>query len=153
MKTEIQKIRRLLERTFEKGAWHGPSVKETIEGITQDQSLHRLQNTHSIIELVTHMTAWRTYVTKRLLGNEKYEVSDEMNFPEAADWKRAVEDLNNSQQQLLNALDSFPEDKLSGLVTHPDAKFTFYTLLHGVIHHDIYHAGQIKLITKSFINK
>jgi uncharacterized damage-inducible protein DinB len=150
MKTEIQKIRRLLERTFEKGAWHGPSVRETIEGVTQEQSSHRFQNTHSIIELVTHMTAWRTYVTKRLLGEEHYEMTDEMNFPTEKSWKRALKDLDVSQQLLLKTLDSFPEEKLSELVTHPGAKFTFYTLLHGIIHHDVYHAGQIKLITKSF---
>jgi uncharacterized damage-inducible protein DinB len=150
MKTEIQKIRRLLERTFEKGAWHGPSVKETIEGVTEEQSLFRFQNTHSIIELVTHMTAWRIYVTKRLMGDAQYDVTDEMNFPVSKDWKKAVDDLHESQQVLLKALDSFPEEKLSELVTHPSAKLTFYTLLHGIIHHDVYHAGQIKLITKSF---
>jgi uncharacterized damage-inducible protein DinB len=149
LKTEKEKIRRLLERTFEKDAWHGPSVKEAIKGVTQEQSLHHFPNTHSIIELVTHMTAWRIYVKKRLQGDGDYEISDEMNFPKTKDWKKAVEDLNNSQQQLLKALDSFSEEKLSDLVSHPSAKFTFYTLLHGIIHHDVYHVGQIKLIAKS----
>lgn len=149
MKTEKEKIRRLLERTFEKGAWHGPSVKEAIAGISQEQSHHRFLNTHSIIELVTHMTAWRTYVTKRLLGDSVYEVSDEMNFPKSSDWKKAVDDLNKSQEELLKALDSFPEERFAELVPHPSAKLTFYTLLHGIIHHDLYHTGQIKLIGKS----
>jgi uncharacterized damage-inducible protein DinB len=150
VKTEKEKIRRLLERTFEKNAWHGPSVKETLKGVTKDQADHRFPNTHTIIELVTHMTAWRVYVTKRLQGNDTYEVSDELNFPTSTNWKKAIHDLEESQKDLLTALDAFPEEKLNDLVAHPEAKFTFYTLLHGIIHHDVYHAGQIKLITKSF---
>jgi uncharacterized damage-inducible protein DinB len=150
LKTEKEKIRRLLERTFEKGAWHGPSLKETIADVTQEKSGQHFPNTHSIIDLVTHMTAWRIYVTKRLEGDKDYEVTDEINFPQSSDWKKAVEELNKSQAQLLKALDSFPEERLSELVTHPSAKFTFYTLLHGIIHHDVYHSGQIKLITRSF---
>lgn len=149
MRTEKEKIRRLLERTFEKHAWHGPSLKETIEGVTQEQSLTRLPNTHSIIELITHITAWRTYVTKRLQGDGRYEVSDEMNFPKETNWDKSVDALYESQAKLLQAIDAFPEEKLNDLVPHPSAKFTYYTLLHGIIHHDTYHAGQIKLITKS----
>jgi uncharacterized damage-inducible protein DinB len=149
LKSEIEKIHRLLDRTFEKNAWHGPSVKEAIAGVTQEQSHHHFPNTHSIIELVTHMTAWRIYVTKRLQGDNDYEVSDEMNFPKTKDWKKAVDGLIKSQQALLKALDSFPEERLSELVSHPSAKFTFYTLLHGIINHDVYHAGQIKMIATS----
>lgn len=150
MKTEKDKIKRLLERTFEKHAWHGPSLKETIEGVTQEQAMKRYPNTNSIIELITHITSWRVYVAKRLQGDASYEVSDEMNFPKETDWKKAVEALDESQAQLLKALDAFPEEKLSELSPHPKAKYTYYTLLHGIIHHDTYHAGQIKLITKSF---
>jgi uncharacterized damage-inducible protein DinB len=150
LKTEKEKIRRLLERTFEKHAWHGPSLKETIEGVTQEQSLVRYPNTHSIIELVAHITSWRVYVAKRLEGDGNYEVSDELNFPKETNWQKAVDALNESQARLLKALDAFPEEKLNELSPHPSAKYTYYTLLHGIIHHDTYHAGQIKLIAKSF---
>lgn len=30
----------------------------------------------------------------------------------------------------------------------PKSEYTFYTMLHGVIHHDIYHSGQIVLLKK-----
>ena len=150
MPTEIENITSLLTRTFEKNAWHGPSVKETLQGITAEQAQIRIQNTHSIIELVTHMVSWRTFVIKKLEGDEHYEVNDGRNFPAATDWLKSLADLNESQSRLLAALRNFPLAKLFESVPHSTYQYTFYTLIHGIIHHDLYHIGQIALIKKTF---
>lgn len=149
MKTETQKIVSLLKRTFEKGAWHGPSVKEVLQSITADDARSKLSNSHSIIELVAHMTAWRNFVTRKLEGDQDYKVTEELNFPAATEWLKVIEDLEESQGKLLAAVEQFPVEKLSELVPHSTHQYTFYTLLHGIIHHDLYHAGQIKLIQKA----
>ena len=148
VKTETQKLVSLLKRSFDKGAWHGPSVKETLATITPETSSKRLPNTHSIIELVLHMTTWRNFVIHKLEGKD-YQVNDEMNFPKSTDWSKAVQNLEESQNKLLALVEKFPIEKLSELVPHPNAKYTFYTMLHGIIHHDLYHAGQIILISKA----
>src|SRR5688572_4099256 len=101
MKTEIQKLTSLLQRTFEKYAWHGPSVMETLQNITQDIANNRLNNTHSIIELVAHMTAWRDFVISRLEGNNDFKVTDELNFPVVKDWTQVFTALQQSQTKLL----------------------------------------------------
>ena len=31
----------------------------------------------------------------------------------------------------------------------PGREFTFYVLLHGVVHHNLYHAGQIAILKKA----
>src|SRR5688500_16080812 len=98
MPTEIEKITKLLHRSFERRAWHGPTVKESIQDITQETSSKRLPHTHSIIELVGHLTTWRNYVVKKLNGEIEYNVADEMNFPAITDWSQAVADLEKSQQ-------------------------------------------------------
>jgi uncharacterized damage-inducible protein DinB len=152
MKTEIEKITSLLKRTFERGAWHGPSVKEVLKDIDNDLALKRINNTHSIIELVAHMTSWRRYVINRLQGNNSFVVSDEMNFPKREDWSAVVAELEESQQQLLALVEKFPVYKLSELVPVSEQNYTYYTLLNGIIHHDVYHAGQIMLIRKAFGN-
>lgn len=149
MNTEIEKIARLLERSFEKGAWHGLAVKEALSDVTQEISLRRLPNTLSIIELVAHMTTWRNYVTKKLTGDTEYRVSAEMNFPSFTDWVRANKELEESQQNLMAAVLKFPNEKLSDLVQGVNHKYTYYTMLHGIIHHDLYHTGQIILIKKA----
>ncbi len=107
MDDEIQNIRDLLQRTFEKNAWHGPAVKEVLENITAEQSNSRLQGSHSIVELVAHMTAWRTFVVKKLEGDTEYKVSEEINFPVGVDWSAAKAELDRSQRRLLAAIKEF----------------------------------------------
>jgi uncharacterized damage-inducible protein DinB len=149
MKNEKQNIKMLLQRSFEKGAWHGPATKEALQPITQQTSGNRLPNTHSIIELATHMTAWRNFVLQKLSGNSDFEVSEEMNFPTTRDWTKAMADLEKSQLALLEAIEKFQEEKLTELVPGVSTHYTFYTLLHGIIHHDTYHTGQISMIHKA----
>lgn len=150
MKTETEKITSLLKRTFDRGAWHGPSVKEVLNGVDRDLAMKRLSNTHSIIELVAHMISWRRYVINRLQGNNSFVVSDEMNFPKREDWNNVLAELEESQQQLLELIEKFPVYKLSELVPVSEQNYTYYTLLNGIIHHDVYHAGQIMLIRRAF---
>jgi uncharacterized damage-inducible protein DinB len=146
---EINRIAETLRNTFEKNAWHGPSVKETLKDITAESSAKRLPNTHSIIELVAHMTAWRIFTILKLKGDTSYKVTGELNFPIGMDWKTAIGKLEESQQQMLEALALFPAERLTQVVPHEGYKYTFFTLLHGIIHHDLYHTGQIALIKKA----
>jgi len=106
----------------------------------------RISNSHSISELVAHMTTWRNFVTKRLNGDSLYEVSDAENFPLVLDWEQTLRELKESQLNLLAALKAFPESKL--FTTVPTRKYDFYTMLHGIAQHDIYHTGQITLLKK-----
>jgi uncharacterized damage-inducible protein DinB len=149
MATEIQDLISLLTKTFEKGAWHGPCVKETLDKISPEESLSRLPDTHSIIELVAHMTSWKIYVSKKLRGDADYKVRDEMNFPQPTGWSGTVRALDESQQQLLDSLQSFPPRKLQEQVPWTEEPLTYYALVHGIIHHDLYHTGQIVLIKKA----
>jgi uncharacterized damage-inducible protein DinB len=150
MKTETEKIITLLKRTYEAGAWHGPSVKEALNGIDGEIAKKKLPNTHCIIELVGHVIAWRQYVLERLAGNNSFVVSDEMNFPKREDWETLLNELDESQKELLDAVQKFPVYKLAELVPLSEQNYTYYTLLNGIIHHDLYHAGQIMLIRRTF---
>jgi uncharacterized damage-inducible protein DinB len=149
MKTEIQKISSLLNRTFNKGAWHGPSVTEVLQQVDESSAQKRLAGTHSIIELVAHMTSWRDFTISRLEGDNNFQVTDELNFPDEKSWNKALAALNESHRKLVAAVEKFPEEKLSELVPGVENKYTFYTLIHGIIHHDLYHIGQIILINKT----
>jgi uncharacterized damage-inducible protein DinB len=152
VKTEIEKIKRQLEKAFDGQPWYGTSVKGILKEV--DPSLvHKKIGPHSIIVLLLHMVAWRRYVTKKLSGDNDYKVTDAMNFPEPATtpkaWTDALNDLAQSQEELINAMSSFPSDKLDELVPAASHKYTWYTLLHGIVQHDIYHLGQIAIIRKA----
>jgi len=150
MKTEIQRIINALQHTYEKNAWHGPSVKEALADVTEKQSSNRMGDSHSIIELVAHMTAWRTFVTEKLKGNDAFELTDEQNFTNEKDWNKALINLEQSQVNLLKALSEISDEKLNEVV--PNRKFKFHVMLHGIIHHDLYHTGQIVLLKKATPN-
>ena len=149
MEPETKRILSLLNTIFEKNAWHGPAVKEVLNQIQEKEAFRRLAQTHSIIELVAHMTAWRRYVTEKLKCNPGYPVTEEMNFPHPQNWKETVRELETSQHELMKALEDFPEEKLHTQVPGKTNPLTFYTLLHGAIQHDLYHTAQIMLITKA----
>jgi uncharacterized damage-inducible protein DinB len=143
---ETSNLAKLLEKSFHGPAWHGPAVLEALENLSVQGASRKIPDTHSIIELVAHMTTWRKFVTKRLKGDNSYEVSDAENFPIEADWEDVLHNLKESQASLLAAIKTFPEDQLFKVV--PTRQYDFYTMLHGIIQHDIYHTGQIILLKK-----
>ncbi len=143
--TEIKKIAKLLKRSFDETPWYGPSVSEVLKDITPEMANHRLPDSHSIVELLQHMTTWRNFVTNQVNGNV-HEVSEEENFPKAISWKDAVAQLNQSQLALMQALNNFPEERLNEKV--PLREYRFHFMLYGIIQHDIYHLGQISLLKK-----
>ncbi len=149
MTMETQNIASLLQKAFVKNAWHGPSVLEVLNTITAEQSTTRIGTAHTIIELVSHMTAWRTFTTRKLEGDTDYKMTDALNFPSSGDWDQVVRELKESQEKLLQALERFPEEKLHEEVPHNTYHYTFYTMLHGIIQHDLYHLGQIVVLTKA----
>lgn len=150
MTFEIERITRLLEKTFDKQPWYGSSIMEILSGINPEITGLRQGNTHSIAELVLHMTSWRQFVIKRLQGDSDFEITDELNFPSATTWEEAINNLHASQKNLVAEIKKFPEDRLGNLVPSKRQKYTYYTLLHGIIQHDIYHLGQIALLKKAF---
>lgn len=144
---ETEKIRTLIQKAFAGPAWHGPAVMEALAEIAPETATYRTQaHTHSVAELVVHMTAWRNFVIRKLKG-EEFEMTEEFNFPAPGGWQHDLSALMTSQQELLQSLDNFPEGRLGEIV--PGRSYDYYTLLHGIIQHDIYHTGQIMLLKKS----
>jgi uncharacterized damage-inducible protein DinB len=144
---EIARIEKMLAGAYDGNAWHGPNVKSTLAKINAGDKDARIGNGHSIIELVGHMAAWRHFVAERLKGNAGFQVTDENNFPVIEKWETALQSLEETQKELLSAIKQCTEEKL--LEEVPTRKYNFYTLLHGIIQHDIYHIGQIVMIQKS----
>ncbi len=149
MNTEIKNLISLLQTTYYNGAWHGPSVKEVLDQVTEEKCKQKFSNSHSIIELVEHMSTWKNLVARRLLGDLAFKVSEEENFPKPTSWSNALRNLEHSQKNLILALENFPPEKLNEEVISTTTKHSYYKLIHGVIHHDLYHTGQIILILKN----
>ncbi|HEX9650513.1 MAG TPA: DinB family protein [Cyclobacteriaceae bacterium] len=149
MKDEFDRLVKLTGAVYDGEPWYGPSVKSILSDLTEDHRVLRTGESHSINELIFHMVAWRNMIAQTLEGNNEYVVSDEENFkPHANKYslKEATEALEMSQVLLLKALSTFDADKLQEKV--PGKKYSYYQLIQGIIHHDVYHAGQISLLKK-----
>ncbi|HRI78995.1 MAG TPA: DinB family protein [Cyclobacteriaceae bacterium] len=146
MTSETERIARLLEKTFDRQPWYGSSVMEILQKVSPEARATRTGKSHTIIELVLHMTSWRKFVIHRLRGDDAFQVSEDLNFPKAGAWEDAVAELKATQAELIAAIKSFPEERLGELVPSSSFKYTYYTLLHGIIQHDVYHIGQIAFI-------
>jgi uncharacterized damage-inducible protein DinB len=151
LKTERDRIVDQLERAFEGEAWHGPSVLEVLEGVTWKKALRKpIPKAHSIWELVLHMTAWEDVVRRRLLGQSP-DITDEEDWPKVTDpssakWTRALEALRAGHKRLRETAADIKDEALD---SSPTGKHSSrYTLLHGIIQHDLYHAGQIAILKK-----
>ena len=142
----IKNIYKLVERVYDGKSWHGPCIKEVLKDLDDTTAKKKLGNSHSILQLVLHMVAWRTFVTRRLLGDSTFELTDAQNFPQETNWASALGVLEKSQQELKKAIATLEANQLHEIVA--DRKYDFFILLHGIIHHDIYHIGQIQLIKK-----
>jgi uncharacterized damage-inducible protein DinB len=151
--SEITRILDQLDRAYSGEAWHGPSLLRLIEGVSaENASKHSIHGAHSIWELVNHIAAWNTIVQHEL-GGEVVEISAERDWPpvwEASDvaWKRSLETLAESRRRLRKAVEALHDDQLD---EKPVARSdnSRYLMLHGLVQHDLYHAGQIAVLKKA----
>jgi uncharacterized damage-inducible protein DinB len=131
---------------MEREAWHGPAVKEVLAGVTASTARARpIAGAHTIWELVLHITAWIRAGEIGLAG-EKVDLPDAEDWPAVTsqseeDWQAALRDMDETYQRLRSALSGTSDTKLDDTVTGRD--YSVYVLLHGVVQHCLYHAGQI----------
>jgi len=149
--SEIERIRDQLRRAFEGEAWHGPAVLEALAGVTAEQAVAKpLPSAHSIWEIVSHLAATYRLVLRRLRG-EPAVLSPAQDWPaveappETA-WKGAVDELKRRHQELDQDLAAVDDARLDQPVV--EGFSSLYVTLHGLIQHDLYHAGQIVLLRK-----
>jgi len=150
---EAENIADQLERAFEGDAWHGSSISEILADVSAERAAARpLPETHSIWEIVLHTTVWQRTVRERLQGRPIGSVPDEEDWPLVADtstaaWAEVVRDLR-AEYELLRAEALKRTDR--GLAeTTEGQRYTVYQMLHGVVQHILYHAGQIAILKKA----
>jgi uncharacterized damage-inducible protein DinB len=153
--SEAHRIADQLRRAFDGDAWHGDSVFEILNGVTATRAAARpIAGAHSIWELVLHIAAWDGAVLQRL-GGVAVELSGTENFPPVTDagaaaWSSALERVRRVHEELIAAVAALPDSRLDEMVPGKEgAHYTFYYMLHGVVQHGLYHAGQIALLKKA----
>lgn len=150
--TEVQRIIDQMDRAFAGNAWHGPPLMYLLDGVSADDAAARpIPNAHSIWEIVNHVAAWNMIVRRRAVG-ETVDVTPDLDWPPVeettdVDWRRAIEQLKDSRARLRTVVESISDEKLPEKVH--GQKYPLYGMLHGLVQHDLYHAGQIAVLKKA----
>jgi uncharacterized damage-inducible protein DinB len=150
--TETERIEDQLKRAFEGNAWHGPAVRELLKNVTAEQAAaHPVAGAHSIWEIALHIAAWEGVGRRRLAG-DRAQLPAEENWSPVTDtsdeaWDQAKAALEKGHHELRRAILRLDEARLDEPILAELS--SVYVTLHGVIQHDLYHAGQIAILKKA----
>src|SRR5277367_4957709 len=149
---EAARIADQLRRAFDGSAWHGPALFELLADIDAVTAAAKpLPNVHSIWELVLHIAVWDAAAIRRVRG-EKCQPTGAANFPptpmptEAA-WRKTMSETKRTHDRLVKTVAALPESRLR--TRCPGKRYDLYHLLHGVVQHELYYAGQVAILKKA----
>jgi uncharacterized damage-inducible protein DinB len=148
---ESSRIADQLRRSIHGEAWHGPSVMELLNDVDWRQAAAKpIAGAHSIWEIVLHIAAWADAAERRSRG-KTVELTPAEDWPPVTDaseesWRTSVRTLGLKQESLAGLAAALTDEQLEATAAGED--YSVYFLLHGVVQHNLYHAGQIALLKK-----
>lgn len=142
-----QLLLQILDEAYEKKTWHGPNLKQSLRGVSAPEALWRpAPRRHCIWELALHSAYWKYAVRRRLQGGPRgsfvLKGSNWFRSPAAASeaaWRRDRDLLEAEHRKLRAAVGELLDSKSAR---------RWLPSIYGVAFHDIYHAGQIRLLRR-----
>ena len=148
MKTD-RIILALLDEGFSRKTWHGPNLAQSLKGLSAQQAAWRpAPGRHNIWEVTLHSAYWKYAVRRRIEGGKRgsfalkgsnFFVRPEKGNATEKAWKADRELLVKEHQALRLAMQK--------VLRSPRAE-KILPMLYGIAFHDVYHAGQIRLLRR-----
>ena len=144
MLAEIQILLEGLDEAFDKKSWHGPNLRGSIRGVSAAEAAWRpAAGRHNIRELTLHAAYWKYVVRRKLTGEKRgaFQLKGSNFFSRPGDdaseaaWKADIGILEEEHRKLREAIAAV--SSASAATLH---------LIRGAAAHDLYHAGQIRLL-------
>jgi hypothetical protein len=154
MNTECARIADQLTRAFTGDPWHGPPLREILNGVTAAQARNRpLYSAHTIWELVVHIDLYVQAALDAVRGTSMPRwYGTEGDWPRIEDrtepaWTATTDSLFQAADRLAAAIAELTDERLREPV--PGREYSIYYLLHGIVQHSLYHGGQIAMLKKA----
>ena len=152
--SEATTISAMLKSVAHGPAWHGPSVLEVLADVTADQAASKpISGARSVWETLLHMTAWQDHVMNVVNGADGAGLEGEDDWPPVSaragdeDWETAKRHFEGTGQEIRELIMHFDDPQMHETVKGRD--FPTKVMLHGIVHHNLYHLGQIALLKKA----
>lgn len=157
MKVLIENIIRQLQEIQEGKIWIGTNFHKKFTLISEEEAFKVVhKDTHTIAEIIAHLTIWRKETLLKIqIG--KGNITDENRADwcenkglKQIGWDNIKTDYENSLIKLIILLQSKNDAFLEEQYYDTDYKdyFEYQFLINGMLHHDLYHLGQLGLLIK-----
>lgn len=153
---ELELLTTLVRESYDRKAWHGPNLRGALRGVDARTAFWRPgAGRHNVWELALHAAYWEWAVVRRLTGDRAPFDSrprgrdfpagpaSEEQATEAA-WRADLALLARHHARLLDAIAALDPLKLHARPA--GSRQTPALMLRGVASHNLYHAGQIRLL-------
>jgi uncharacterized damage-inducible protein DinB len=149
--TEQEHLSKLFSDLYDGSPWIDPNIVGTLEDITAKEAATKVfPHFNSIWEIVNHMISWRETALRRLSG-EEVETPEDNYFSYIRDrseaaWQESKDRLKNTQDEWLKVLKKMKKKSLEEI--YVPGPYSHNYLINGILQHDAYHLGQIRLLLK-----
>ena len=157
MKHLIKHIIQQLEDVQDGKLWIGSSFESKLKDLDKAALFIRpLENLHSVAEIISHLTLWRKETILKIQTGKgsKTDACEENWLPndklKIVGWQQIKSEYDDTLSTLIALLktknDSFLKESYYDTDFKGDYEYSF--VINGMLHHDLYHLGQLGIIIK-----
>lgn len=158
---QVQNLARQIEEVYNHLPWLYESFDKKFKELNDDNVFIKpAPGYNSIAQILSHLTEWRKELLNRLRGNP--EINLKVDSPhnwldneilKTRGWTALKQESDDTQQELLELLRSQNDDFLERTFQYGKNTNTYRYYVEGLLHHDLYHLGQIGLTLKMVQNQ
>ena len=139
----------LLDEAYSKKTWHGPNLRQSLKGVSAKQAAWRPgRNRHNIWEIALHAAYWKYAVRRRLEGGKRGAfVLQGSNFFTRPKKGKGSEAAWRTDRAILETEHRELEKTIRQELKKPQSKKRV-AMIYGIAFHDVYHAGQVRLLRR-----
>ncbi len=157
MRILIQEIISQLLEIQEAKTWVGENFSKKLAMVDETEVFTRpLPNLHSIAEIISHLTIWRKETILKIKTGRGALTDDSKENWLTNDilievgWREILKQYRDTLVEIISLLENKEDTFLVEKYYDNDFKgmYEYRFLLNGMLHHDVYHLGQLGIIIK-----
>lgn len=157
MNVLIENIIQQLKEVQKGKLWIGRTFNRQLNQVKEHAVFIRpIENLHSVAEIISHLTLWRKETILKIQTGKGSKTDDcEENWLtndqlKIVGWDTIKSEYDRTLSELIALLKSKDDAFLKELYYDPDFKghYEYKFVINGMLHHDIYHLGQLGIVIK-----
>lgn len=137
--------------------WIGSTFESKLKQVGENEVFTRpIKGLHSIAEIISHLTLWRKETILKIQTGTGSKTDDcEENWLnndklKILGWAKIKSEYDNTLSELIELLKTKKDSFLSEEYYDTDFKdnYEYRFIINGMLHHDLYHLGQLGIIIK-----